>query len=110
DDAEYRRKEHYRLVHKKPDAMIDLHGLTSDEAWDSLEHFFNQSLKMGLEKVQIIHGKGNHSDKEAVLSRLTKRYIEQNPYAGMHGHPSQADGGSGATWVVLKKSINARGK
>ncbi|MFQ3547458.1 MAG: hypothetical protein SNJ56_03900, partial [Termitinemataceae bacterium] len=27
-DAEYRRKEHYRLVHKKPDAMIDLHGLT----------------------------------------------------------------------------------
>lgn len=107
-DMELRQRERQRLIHKAPDAVLDLHGLTRDEAWDRLGLFFAQAQRHGAEKVLIIHGKGNHSEGEAVLKRTTLQYIEQCPYAGMHGHPPAEGGGSGATWVLLKKDITAR--
>uniref|UniRef100_A0A7C3EGZ3 DNA mismatch repair protein MutS n=1 Tax=Gracilinema caldarium TaxID=215591 RepID=A0A7C3EGZ3_9SPIR len=107
-DTELRQRERKRLINKAPDAVLDLHGLTRDEAWDRLGLFFAQAQRHGAEKVLIIHGKGNHSEGEAVLKRTTLQYIEQCPYAGMHGHPSAEGGGSGATWVLLKKDITAR--
>jgi DNA-nicking Smr family endonuclease len=107
-DMELRQRERQRLIHKAPDAVLDLHGLTRDEAWDRLGLFFAQAQHHGAEKVLIIHGKGNHSEGEAVLKRTTLQYIEQCPYAGMHGHPPAEGGGSGATWVLLKKDITAR--
>ena len=96
--AEYRR----RLRSKKPDATLDIHGLTSDEAWESLEHFFDSAKNRGLEKLLIIHGKGNHSKGDAVLGRTVRVFIEQHPLAGESGHEKAAGGGSGATWVLLK--------
>ncbi|AEJ20485.1 Smr/MutS family protein [Gracilinema caldarium] len=107
-DMELRRQERKRLSQKAPDAVVDLHGLTRDEAWDQLILFFNKAKNHGAEKVLIIHGKGNHSEGEAVLKRTTLQFIEQCPYAGMHGHPPAEGGGSGATWVCLKKDITAR--
>lgn len=107
-DAELRQLERKRLIDKDPDALLDLHGLTSDEAWDRLGHFFNQAWNQGAEKVLVIHGKGNHSEGEAVLKRTTKQFIEQCPFAGQYGHPSAAGGGSGATWVLLKRNFNVR--
>lgn len=107
-DSEKRQRE--RLINKSPDAVLDLHGLTRDEAWDRLGMFFNQAKSHGAEKVLIIHGKGNHSEGEAILKRTTLQYIEQCPFAGQHGHPPAEGGGSGATWVILKKDITARDK
>jgi len=107
-DTERRQRERKRLIHKSPDAVLDLHGLTKDEAWDRLGVFFTQAKIHGAEKVLIIHGKGNHSEGDAVLKRTTLQYIEQCPYAGMHGHPPAEGGGSGATWVLIKKDITAR--
>mgnify|MGYP000926880520 CR=1 FL=1 len=107
-DMEKRQRERKRLMQKAPDAVVDLHGLTRDEAWDRLTVFFNQARNHGAEKVLIIHGKGNHSEGEAVLKRTTLQFIAQCPYAGMHGHPPAEGGGSGATWVFLKRDITAR--
>jgi DNA-nicking Smr family endonuclease len=94
--AERRR----RLLARRPDASIDLHGLTAEEAWSALEHFFETSRRQGCRKLAIIHGKGNHSRGEAVLKRLVRQFIEGCPFAGESGHGSQ--GGTGTTWVVLK--------
>jgi DNA-nicking Smr family endonuclease len=91
-----------RLLRKRPDAVIDLHGLTQDEAWDALEDFFRESRQQGFEKVLVVHGKGNHSGGEAVLGRISRRFIESCPFAGENGHSSAPDGGAGATWVLLK--------
>jgi len=91
-----------RLLRKKPDAVIDLHGLTRDEAWNALDHFFLRSHSMGYEKVLIIHGKGNHSDNEGVLKEICRKFIEHCPFAGASGRNSSSSGGSGATWVLLK--------
>jgi DNA-nicking Smr family endonuclease len=91
-----------RLHARRPDAVLDLHGLTRDEAWLSLEDFFRAGKQRGLEKLLIIHGKGNHSSREAVLSRTVREFIERCPFAGESGHGDAASGGSGATWVLLK--------
>jgi DNA-nicking Smr family endonuclease len=91
-----------RLKNKKPDAQLDIHGLTRDEAWNALEIFFNDSKAKGLEKLLIIHGKGNHSSGEAVLKRIVMEFIEQCPFAGESGRGKAVTGGEGATWVLLK--------
>jgi DNA-nicking Smr family endonuclease len=102
--AERRR----RLRTKKPEATLDLHGLTRDEAWIAMETFFEESRREELEKVLLIHGKGNHSEKEAVLKRTVLQFIEKCPYAGESGQPNAELGGSGATWVLLKATAHGK--
>ena len=92
-----------RLLKKKPDAYLDLHGLNRDEAWSKLETFFENSYETGFEKIQIIHGKGNHSQKEAALRELCRTFIENCPFAGESGFCPAREGGNGATWVILKQ-------
>jgi len=94
-----------RLLRKKPDASIDLHGLKRDEAWISLETFFEDSKRKGYEKVLIIHGKGNHGGlggSEGVLRDLARQFIESCSSAGESGYSNNRDGGRGSTWVILK--------
>jgi DNA-nicking Smr family endonuclease len=91
-----------RLKNKKPDAELDIHGLSRDAAWKALEIFFNDSKRNGLEKILIIHGKGNHSAGEAVLKRIVMEFIEHCPFAGESGRGKAVTGGEGATWVLLK--------
>jgi DNA-nicking Smr family endonuclease len=98
-----------RLIAKKPDASLDLHGLTRDEAWIAMETFFQEGRRQDFEKLLLVHGKGNHSDGDAVLKRAVRQFIENCPFAGESGQPSAELGGSGATWVLLKEA-NVRGK
>jgi DNA-nicking Smr family endonuclease len=96
--AEKRR----RLLARKSDAEIDLHGLNQDEAWAALESFFAHANRQGFLKVTVIHGKGNHSVGESVLKRTVREFIERCPFAGESGHRDSRSGGKGATWVLLK--------
>jgi len=93
-----------RLRNKKPDAQLDIHGKTRDEAWLELESFFGSSKEKGLEKLLVIHGKGNHSPGEAVLRRVVADFIERCPFAGESGKGKPASGGDGVTWVLLKEA------
>ena len=110
DSGESREKNNtgekrFRLLRKKPDAFIDLHGLSRDEAWTALDTFFEDSRRKGFEKVLVVHGKGNHSGfsgNEGVLRDLAKQFIEACSFAGESGYGANRDGGRGATWVILK--------
>ena len=102
ETPEDRIDKRHRLLRKKPDAILDLHSLTQDEAWDALDDFFNRSRSMGFAKVLIIHGKGNHSEKEGILKEVSRKFIELCPFAGASGRNSSHSGGNGATWVLLK--------
>jgi DNA-nicking Smr family endonuclease len=93
-----------RLRNKKPDAELDIHGKTSDEAWLIQETFGGNSREKGHEKLLIIHGKGNHSAGEAVLKRVVMDFIERCPFAGESGRGKASTGGEGATWVLLKET------
>jgi DNA-nicking Smr family endonuclease len=101
DAAERRR----RLRRKKPDAVIDLHGLNRDEAWRAMEGFFRSARQRGFEKVLIIHGKGNHSRGGSVLKDASREFIEACPFAGESGHGDSLSGGTGATWVLFKSLV-----
>ena len=90
------------LSRKKPDDIIDIHGLTGEKARISLENFFSNAKSRGFNKLRIIHGKGNHSKGEAVLKTTVKNFIEQCGFAGESGYENSANGGTGATWVLLK--------
>ncbi|MDR3161744.1 MAG: Smr/MutS family protein [Spirochaetaceae bacterium] len=92
-----------RLLAKRADAALDLHGLSRDEAWEALEAFFEEGRRRGLEKLLIVHGKGNHSGGESVLKRTCRDFIERCSFAGESGHAPGNSGGSGATWVILRE-------
>jgi DNA-nicking Smr family endonuclease len=85
-----------------PEDKIDLHGRTILEAESLLSSFIQQSRKDGLRKILIIHGKGNHSLNGPVLTGWLKRYLESSSICGETGNPEKRDGGTGATWVILK--------
>ena len=96
-----RRSINYEKI--SADATIDLHGLTVAEAQAQLHSLFIDAHKKGWKKVLIIHGKGIHSKEEPKLKKAVMDFIEHSSYAGKHGIPGAADGGSGAVWVAIKK-------
>jgi len=97
-----------RLRNKKPDAELDIHGKTREEAWQELEVFFNHAKEKEYEKILIIHGKGNHSTGDPaalpVLKRVVMEFIEHCPFAGESGKGKSSVGGEGATWVLIKET------
>jgi len=103
-DRENPQERRRRLRNKKPDAQIDIHGKTGDEARVALDSFFGSSRERGLEKVLVIHGKGNHSTGEAVLKRVVMEFVERCPFAGESGRGKAVEGGEGVTWVLLKET------
>ena len=103
-ESRSRLYDRYYLMNMQPEARIDLHGLHQDQAKESLDRFITDCKARGLRKVLIIHGKGIHSHgSDPVLGELVRRFIEGDKRCGASGHPkTKAEGGSGATWVLLK--------
>jgi DNA-nicking Smr family endonuclease len=91
-----------KLRNSKPDAILDIHGFTGEKAWLALDSFFAKAKENSFQKIRVIHGKGNHSQGEAVLRDTVREFIEKCPFAGESGYEKAPNGGSGATWVLLK--------
>jgi len=92
------------------DASLDLHGMTGREAEAALASFFAAAERTGCSKVMIVHGKGLHSASEPVLESVMKRWLERRASAGRSGHADAANGGKGATWVLMKRKGNQRSR
>ena len=112
-DKDFERAENKRkftsaaeLKNLPVEAQIDLHGLTREEAWSRLGAFISECNSRRLKKVLIVHGKGNHSEEEPVLKNLVRSFIEQDKRLGTFGHPGGIDGGSGATWVIIRANLS----
>ena len=95
-------EQHDLIYNMQPEASLDLHGLTRDEAWERLELFITECKRRGLRKVLLIHGKGNHSQEAPVLESTVRTFVERDPRLGAFGHPPKKDGGKGATWVIIR--------
>jgi DNA-nicking Smr family endonuclease len=103
DDRQARIRNAERLHRLAPQATIDLHGKTAVEAENDLSRFLAACAKEGLEKVLIIHGKGNHSENEGIMTSLVRRVLENSDLAASFGFEDRQHGGRGATWVILRK-------
>ena len=106
DEYEYRTKiesrEYLRTL--KPEDVVDLHGLTREQAWQKLDSFVSACKIRGLRKILIIHGKGNHSHgTDPVLGEMVRSFIEADRRLGLSGHPDRNHGGTGATWVIIRR-------
>lgn len=103
-------KGYARFKRMVPQAELDLHGMREAEARQAVRLFLEQAAAAGLEKVSIIHGKGNHSREAQVLGRVVREELERSALAGAFCFADGRHGGRGATWVRIRKPAISRGR
>ena len=83
---------------------LDLHGLTVEQARDELLEFLGECMAANIRHVIIVHGKGFRSKDKPVLKLMVNRWLRavDNVLAFHSAQPK--DGGSGAVYVLFKKS------
>ncbi len=84
--------------------MLDLHGLTVNQASGELLEFLGECEAAGVRHAIIIHGKGFRSRDKPVIKPMVNRWLKSVDKV-LAFHSAQAkDGGSGAVYVLLKKA------
>ena len=99
-DAERLRKGRMEI-----EARLDLHGLTQSEAFHRLHRFILSSVALERRCVLVITGKGKLSEPGILRQKLPEwlRHHELSPLI-LQAVPAQPkDGGTGATYIYLKK-------
>ncbi len=81
-------------------ARLDLHGATLSEANAALENFLEDCQSKNLRRLLIIHGKGSGKLKSAICN-----WLEENPATLAFSSAQPHDGGTGALYVLMKKSV-----
>lgn len=82
---------------------LDLHGLTVDEAHDTLSDFVIAARGRGIRCIRVIHGKGLSSrNREPVLKGKVRRWLAQWDEVLAYCEAPCHAGGSGAVIVLLR--------
>jgi len=83
---------------------LDLHGLTVTQARKELQEFLGECETAGVRHAIIVHGKGFRSKDKPIIKPMVNRWLRSVDNV-LAFHSAQAkDGGSGAVYVLLKKS------
>ena len=83
----------------------DLHGMTGAEALASVKRFIENSRHSGHRCVCIIHGRGLHSEgRQPILKTRVREYLRSQRLVLAYTDAPASDGGSGAVYVLLRKS------
>ena len=90
-------------VRRDTATVLDLHGMTRQDAEKSLRDFIRNGKRKGLRKILVIHGMGLHSAGGAVLPLVVRNELERNPDVLDYGGAEPANGGGGAVWVYLRQ-------
>ncbi len=84
---------------------LDLHGMTVNDAEIALKRFLFYCLQNQYRCVRIIHGKGLGSkDKKPVIKNHLNRWLQKNGSILAFCSARPVDGGTGAIYVLLRKS------
>ena len=82
---------------------LDLHGMRSDEARESLSAFIREAQTAGRRCVRVIHGKGLSSPgREPVLKHKARAWLVQKNEVLAFCQAKPTDGGAGALVVLLR--------
>jgi|Deesub1362A_J573_1020465.scaffolds.fasta_scaffold23470_2 DNA-nicking Smr family endonuclease len=109
------RRSLRRLARGKtaPEARIDLHGMTLDEAHEALTRFILSAQARGLRLVLVITGKGSGCEeppfpyRRGILRRQVPVWLRTGPMAlavAEVGTAHRRHGGEGALYVRLRKT------
>jgi DNA mismatch repair protein MutS2 len=74
-----------------------LRGKLGDEAIALVEKFLEDAYVAGLQRVDIIHGKGT-----GALRRKVSEYLKEHPYVRLFRLGNWNEGGAGVTVVELQ--------
>jgi DNA-nicking Smr family endonuclease len=86
-------------------AEIDLHGMTVGEAKPALREFIDASVDRGLTCVRVVHGKGRGSgERGPVLKALVNGWLRRRSEVLAFASTRQVHGGTGAVYVLLRKT------
>jgi DNA-nicking Smr family endonuclease len=88
------------------DLRVDLLGLVAKEARRRLAAELERAQAAGLRCVLVVHGRGLHSEGPAVLREGVAEWLGAAPLAGRvmaFASARPEDGGSGATYVLLRR-------
>ncbi|MFO1468178.1 MAG: Smr/MutS family protein [Steroidobacteraceae bacterium] len=84
-------------------AEIDLHGMTLQQAWDTLADFIEQGRARAQRCVRIVHGKGYRSGgRGPVLKSAVNDWLRHNHDVIAFVSARPLDGGAGALYVLLR--------
>jgi DNA-nicking Smr family endonuclease len=88
-------------------AHFDMHGLIQGDAKEALKEFIIASVRKGLRTVLVVHGRGLRSPGgHSILKHASAGWLS---HGAIGGHvlafttARAADGGAGATYVLLKR-------
>ncbi len=84
--------------------VLDLHGKTVNQARSALSLFLDRCLKNGDRCVRIVHGKGKPEAHIPILKNQVNAWLQQYPYILAFCSAVPHDGGTGAVYVLLKRS------
>ena len=90
------------LKRMKPQAELDLHGLTVKESITLLKDFILDCKNKDIKKILVIHGKGHHSSNGPVLKSKIREYLQSSKLIGETGIPTPVLGGDGAFWAIIR--------
>ncbi|EKO3658324.1 DNA endonuclease SmrA [Vibrio metschnikovii] len=89
-------------------ARLDLHRKNLKQARDEVIHFIAQCIKMDLRTVLIVHGRGERSTPQALMKSFVASWLTQIDEVQCAHSAQRFHGGSGAVYLLLKKSKNQK--
>lgn len=101
---------------KAIDRSLDLHGCVREEAQRRLFRFIEECYHQGHEKVEVVHGKGRHSNDtssdpyrfkndvgQAVLTSMIDENRHNGNLARWVSDSARTKGNAGSTWFYLRR-------
>ncbi|MGR5178934.1 DNA endonuclease SmrA [Vibrio parahaemolyticus] len=85
-------------------AKLDLHRKTLKEARDEVVKFLQQCMRMDIRTVIIVHGRGERSNPPALMKSFLAHWLTQIKDVQCVHSAQRFHGGSGAVYVMLRKS------
>ena len=106
-DLDRRTLERLRRGHLRPEARLDLHGMTREQAYSSLMSFLESSQACGKRCVIVITGRGRTRDGGGILRKETPGWLNSSVVRSRvlaFATAKPRDGGVGALYVLLRRA------
>jgi len=91
-----RKTSAYKVSPADSDRIIDLRGLSIEEAQSQLERQLDTAVLNQEDRVKIVHGHGTEAIKRAIRS-----YLSRSSYVKKWSAGTKENGGDGVTWAEL---------
>ena len=101
--VQLKTQKHLRQGKVDVEDHLDLHGLTIDEARQTLLEFINFAQKQQIRCIRLVHGKGYRArNNKPVLKNMVNSWLRQHPDVLAFSSTQPRDGGTGAVYILLR--------